>query len=152
MIGERTTTDLNTRIEHPGRIEALLHPDKQIVQLRAEHRLDIFSAYPAITMFSANRTAEAVQHGVVNLVIALHHLLKIALIVDIEQGNDMGVSIPDMTENGDGYMLPSEELFQIPYEFADPFSRHDHIIDKVNRLLLGIEPIERGIERLAGLP
>src|SRR5688572_27342855 len=121
MIGEGTTTDFNTRIEHPRRVEALFHPHKQIVQLRAEHRLDIFSAHPAISMLSANRTTEAIQDCVVNLVIALHHLLKIALIVYIEQGDDMSISIPDMTENGNRHMLSGEELFQIPDEFANPF-------------------------------
>ena len=64
----------------------------------------------------------------------------------------MGVPIPDMTENCDWYMLPGEELFQIPDQFADPFSRHHHVVDKVDGLLPGIESIERGIEGLAGLP
>src|SRR6185295_11388264 len=64
----------------------------------------------------------------------------------------MGIPISDMTENRNWDMLPGEELFKIPDEFADPFSRHHHIIDKVNGFLFGIESIECGIEGLAGLP
>ena len=84
--------------------------------------------------------------------IALHHLLEIVLIVHVEQGNDMGVSIPDMTENRNRHQLSGEELFQIPDELADSFSRHHHIVDKVDGFLPGIESIQRGIERLAGFP
>jgi len=57
-----------------------------------------------------------------------------------------------MTENRDRHTLPGEELFQITDEFADPFSRHYHVVDEVNRLFPGIESIERGIKGLAGLP
>ena len=64
----------------------------------------------------------------------------------------MGVSISDMTENRNRHQLSGKELFQIPDQFADPFSRHHHVIDKIDGLLLGIESIERGIERLAGCP
>ena len=57
-----------------------------------------------------------------------------------------------MTENRNWHMLPGEELFQIPDQFADPVSRHHYVVDKVDGLLPWIESIECGIERLAGLP
>ena len=57
-----------------------------------------------------------------------------------------------MPENCNRHSLSGEELFQITDEFADSFSRHHHVVDKVDGLLPGIESIERGIEGLAGLP
>ena len=152
MLREGPVADLDAGVEHPGRIEALLHLHEQVVELRAEHRLHIFGAHAAIPMLPTDRAAEAAQDRLVDLVIALHHLLEIVLIVHVEQRNDVGVPVPDMTENRDRHALPAEEFFQIPDEFADPFSRHHHVIDKVDRLLPGIESIERGIERLAGFP
>src|SRR4249920_1312625 len=57
-----------------------------------------------------------------------------------------------MSENRNRHALSGKEFFQIPDEFADPFSRHHHVVDEVDGLLPRIESIERGIEGLAGLP
>ena len=59
MVREGSVADLNAGIEHSRRIEALLHPHKQIVQLRAEHRLYVFGAHPAIPVLSTDRATEA---------------------------------------------------------------------------------------------
>src|SRR5712692_11340745 len=152
MVREGPVADLDTGVEHPGGIKALLHTHKQIVQLRAEHRPHVFGTHPAIPVLPTDRAAEATQDRLVNLVIALHHLLKIVLVVHVEQGDDVGVPIPDMPENCNRHSLSGEELFQIADEFADSFSLHHHVVDKVDGLLPGIESIERGIEGLAGLP
>ena len=84
MVREGPIADLDAGIEHPGRIETLLHLYEQVIQLRTEHRLHIFGSHPAIPMLPADRAAEAAQDRVVNLVIALHHLVEIALIIHIE--------------------------------------------------------------------
>ena len=59
MVREGPVADLDAGIEHPGGIEALLHPHKQVVQLRAEHRLHVFRSHPAIPMLPTDRTAKA---------------------------------------------------------------------------------------------
>src|SRR5215813_1556732 len=64
----------------------------------------------------------------------------------------MGIPVPDVPKNCDRYSLATEEFLQIPDQLADPFGPHDHIIDKIDRLLSRIKPVQRGIERLAGLP
>jgi len=84
MVREGPIADLDPWVEHPGRIEAPLHPHKQIVKLRAEHRLHIFGAHPAVPMLPTDRAAEAIQDRLVNLVIALHHLLEIVSIIHVE--------------------------------------------------------------------
>src|SRR4029078_13219073 len=152
MVCEGPVAYLDAGVEHSGGIKALLHSYKQIVQLLAEHRLHIFCTHPAIPMLPTDGTAEAAQDCLVNLVIALHHLLEIFVVVHVEQGNDVGIPVANMTENRDRHALPCEELFEIADEFADPVSRHHYVVDKVDRLLLGIDPIERGTEERAGLP
>src|SRR5262245_20775143 len=99
MIRKGPVADLNAWIKHSGRIEALLYPHKQAIQLRAKHRLHIFCAHPAIPMLSTNRTVDATQDRLVYLMIALHHLCEIVLVVHVKQGNNISVPISDMTEN-----------------------------------------------------
>src|SRR5262245_63191249 len=84
--------------------------------------------------------------------VASDHLLKILLIIDVEQRHDMGVTVPDVPKNCDRYALATEKFLQIPDQLADPFGSHDHIIDKINWPLSRIESVQCGIERLAGLP
>src|SRR5580765_7093160 len=84
MVREGPVADLDTGVEHPGGIKALLHAHKQIVQLWAEHCPHVFGAYPTIPVLPTDRTTEATQDRLVNLVIALHHLLEIVLVVHVK--------------------------------------------------------------------
>src|ERR1043165_10284504 len=97
MVREWLIADLDAWIEDSRWIKALLHTHEEVIQFGAEHRLHIFGAHPAISVFSTDRATEAAQDRLVNLVIALHHLLEIVLVVQIEQGTDLGVPISEMT-------------------------------------------------------
>ena len=57
-----------------------------------------------------------------------------------------------MAENRNRHVLAGEEFFKITDEFADPFSRHNHVVDKIDGFFPGVESIEGGIEGPAGLP
>src|SRR6186997_1613798 len=152
MVREWPVADLDTGIKDPGWVKTLLNPYKQIVQLRTEHLLHIFGAHPTISMLPTDRATESIQNCLVNLGITPHHLLEIVLAVHIEQGDDMGIPIPDMPKDRDWNVLFFEELFQISDEFTDPLSRHHNVVDEIDGLLTGVESVKRGIERFAGLP
>ena len=77
---------------------------------------------------------------------------KSPAIVHVEQRDDVRIAVSDMTEDRDRHPLPFEEVFQVADQLADAFGRDDDIIDKIDRLLLRIESIERRIERLPRFP
>src|SRR5512147_862255 len=152
MVGEGTVADLDTGIQHPCRIETPLHPDEQVIEFRPEHFADVLGPHATIAMLSADRSAESLQDGLMNVMIALDHLLEILLVVHVEQRHDVGIAVSDMPEDGDRHALAAEEVLQIADELADPLRPDDHVVDKIDRLLPRIESIEGGIERFAGFP
>src|SRR5512147_3252472 len=87
-----------------------------------------------------------------NLMISLNHPLEIAKIIHIQQWNNMGIPVSDMSEYRYRHMLPLEELFQIPNQLTDPFGAHDNVVHKIDRLLLRIESIECRVQRFSCLP
>ena len=105
-----------------------------------------------VAVLPADRAAEALQNGPVDVMIALHHLLIVTFVVDVEQRHDVRVAVADMTKNGHGHALAPEQVFQVADELADARRRDDDIIYEIDRLLARIEAIQRGIQGLPGLP
>ena len=87
-----------------------------------------------------------------DLMVGLHHLVEVLPVVHVEQRRDMRIAVADMAEDRYRHMLALKECFEVANQFADAFGAHHHVIDEVDRLLAGIEPVERGIQRLPGFP
>ncbi len=84
--------------------------------------------------------------------IGAHHLFEIAAIIDVQQRDDVRISISDMAEDRHRHLLSLEEFFQVSDQLADAPGRHDNIIHKIDGLLPRIESIESRIECLPRFP
>ena len=64
----------------------------------------------------------------------------------------MRIAIPDMAKDGHGYVLPFKEFFQITNQLADTPGWNDDIVDKVDRFLFWIKPVERWVQGFPCFP
>src|SRR6185437_5487711 len=113
MFGEGSFAQLDAGIEHIPRVERLLDLHKEIVEFCTEHGLDELGTNTAVAMFTANRAAKSIQHCGVDFLIGAHHLLEVAGIVYVQQGDDVRISISDMAEDRHRHALPFEEVFKV---------------------------------------
>jgi hypothetical protein len=63
-----------------------------------------------VAMLAANRSAEPIQHGRMDILVGLHHFFKIATIVHVQQWDDVRVPVSNMAEDGHWDVLASKEV------------------------------------------
>ena len=105
MVGKGTVADFDTGIEDTRWIEQALYLLEHPVELWAEHFANILDTHTAVAMLTTDGPAESIQDRLMNFVIALDHFFEILAIVHIQEGHDVSIAIPNMTEDGNGHPL-----------------------------------------------